>query len=542
MLICDTESSRRAVDAADNVVHAYDMNMQMPDAPLTPEDLSVSSSVPETSFFPVRQQRQYEDGIRSPGKRMHESESVIEGPPLKKPYAVKEADNFRIIHNSDADYNTPATAVSSPLDLMCDETSESRLPSPSLVATSFFPAQQQIVTREFLRGLVLDILKSSRPIKFEETEVDLGGRFEVQTLSTRNQVQSRNIYIQVDPKVPEVIVTDPQPLQFSLRKIIDNAIKFTESGSISITARIGDNDDKVEFCVVDTGCGIDQTAMQGLFKPHFQQDASISRARDGMGLSLFNAKAQIRKSLGGDVTLEHSATNGPRRGSAFLVRLPMSRNPSNDTIVGTPPPSSHSSHRTFFADLNNPLLSTRSPILDGTPIPTIEHDQQPVPEVCVVPPKYAPRKRAAVNANLAAEYPLNILIAEDNPVNRKVAVGSLAKLGYGKDNITVAFDGEEAVSYYQDTLAHPGASRFDIILMDIWMPKMDGYEATMKIKQLAAQAGTTIPTIAVSADITSESRDRAKDVGMDGFLPKPYKVVDFEKLIMEQFSTMEVDG
>jgi CheY-like chemotaxis protein len=151
-------------------------------------------------------------------------------------------------------------------------------------------------------------------------------------------------------------------------------------------------------------------------------------------------------------------------------------------------------------------------------------------------PKESPRKRAAFNPNLAKEYPLNILIAEDNPTNRNVAIGSLNKLGYSKENITVAFDGQEAVNKYEDSLSLPSAQRFNAILMDIWMPNMDGYEATAKIIELAMMNGENTTVVAVTADITEDSVQRAKEVGMRGFIAKPYKVLDIEHLIMEHFT------
>lgn len=150
-------------------------------------------------------------------------------------------------------------------------------------------------------------------------------------------------------------------------------------------------------------------------------------------------------------------------------------------------------------------------------------------------PKQSPKKRAAINPNLGKECPLNILIAEDNAINRNVVIGSLNKLGYSKENITVAFDGREAVKHYEASLSKSSSQRFDIILMDIWMPNMDGYEATANIMELAKMNGERTIIVAVTADITEESVDRAKGAGMQGFLAKPYKVLDIEHLITEHF-------
>jgi CheY-like chemotaxis protein len=149
--------------------------------------------------------------------------------------------------------------------------------------------------------------------------------------------------------------------------------------------------------------------------------------------------------------------------------------------------------------------------------------------------KSAPCKRSDFNPKLASDYPLRILIAEDNAINRNVAIGSLGKLGYDRPNITLAFDGLEAVKQYKASLDRPPAERFNAILMDIWMPNLDGYEATAEIMKLAGSHGEPISIIAVTADITEDSVDRAKASGMHGFLAKPYKVLDLEQLIIEHF-------
>jgi len=158
------------------------------------------------------------------------------------------------------------------------------------------------------------------------------------------------------------------------------------------------------------------------------------------------------------------------------------------------------------------------------------------------PPRQLPlegssRKRTAFNPALANDFPLNILIAEDNAINRNVAIGSLNKLGYKAENITVAFDGLEAVSLYKKSLGTNETRRLNCVLMDIWMPNMDGYEATKRIMELSKEHGEDIKIIAVTADITEDSVERAKSAGMQGFLAKPYKVLDIENLIVEHFQS-----
>lgn len=407
--------------------------------------------------------------------------------------------------------------------------SESTPPNNSAHRT--FPSvahtHQRVSTRGFMRNLVNIALQAAHPTSEVHTETDLGETIEVRNLGSRGEMQKRIIELKIERDVPEVIEADVQHLEFPIQKVINNAIKFTERGSIIVTVRLGTQLQVMEIWVADTGRGITEESKQSLFTPHFQEDASISRARDGLGLSLFNAKAHLRMALGGDVTLERSATDGPSKGSEFVIRLPISSVEAGSSIppfVGIHPqlrqqccrPEPFAGHR---------LSSTPAPPLPSFPItPTRQRSPNP-----------APRKRVAFNRHLAAEYPLDILIAEDNSINREVALGSLNKLGYTKDHVTVAFDGLEAVQHFAASLAKPPDQRFDAILMDIWMPNMDGFEATARILELAKEEGTAPKIIAVTADITGGCVEQAKAFGMQGFLAKPYKVLDIEHLILQHF-------
>lgn len=385
-----------------------------------------------------------------------------------------------------------------------------------------------ISTREFMLNLVKIALRTVHPTSEVHTQTELGETIEVRNLGFRGEMQKRTVHLKVEQDVPEVIVTDVQNLEFPIQKVIDNAIKFTESGNIAITVQLGMQLQVMEIWVADTGRGITEESKMSLFTPHFQEDASISRARDGLGLSLFNAKAHVRMALGGDVTLERSATEGPSKGSEFLIRLPISSTEVGSTeppLVGLLPPLRQQCCRS--EPLHNHILlpAPALPTPTSFPItPTTERSPNP-----------SPRRRVAFNRHLAEEYPLNILVAEDNSINRQVAMGSLNKLGYAKDHITVAFDGIEAVQHYADSLQKPPNQRFDAILMDIWMPNMDGFEATTRILELARGEGAMPKIIAVTADITGGCVDQAKASGMQGFLAKPYKVLDIEHLILQHF-------
>ena len=121
--------------------------------------------------------------------------------------------------------------------------------------------------------------------------------------------------------------------------------------------------------------------------------------------------------------------------------------------------------------------------------------------------------------------PLRILLAEDNAVNQKVAINVLQKRGH---TVTLAVNGREAV-------ALAASKTFDLILMDIQMPEMDGYEATAAIREMEQTTGSHIPIIALTAHAMKSDEDRSIASGMDDFMAKPIHVTELIQKV-EQFS------
>lgn len=118
---------------------------------------------------------------------------------------------------------------------------------------------------------------------------------------------------------------------------------------------------------------------------------------------------------------------------------------------------------------------------------------------------------------------LQILLAEDNLVNQRLATRLLEKQGH---NVFTANNGREAVEAYS-------ARSFDLVLMDIQMPEMDGLEATVRIREQERTTGTRIPIVAVTANVLQSDRDRCFAVGMDGYVPKPIRTEVLFKAIAE---------
>ena len=131
-------------------------------------------------------------------------------------------------------------------------------------------------------------------------------------------------------------------------------------------------------------------------------------------------------------------------------------------------------------------------------------------------------------SDLGVQLPLNILVVDDNAINRRVLVSMLGRLGY--KNITTAFNGNDAVETVRRNALGPATESFDVVLMDLWMPLLDGFQATeviLKMPELERK-----PTIlAVSADITDAALDKAVKSGMKGFVTKPFITRDIARLI-----------
>lgn len=157
------------------------------------------------------------------------------------------------------------------------------------------------------------------------------------------------------------------------------------------------------------------------------------------------------------------------------------------------------------------------------------------------------KKTLTFDRDLAAKHPLTFLVAEDNKINRTLLVSMLSKLGY--TDVYEAENGEEAVHQMSVDRRAQRESPIDVVLMDLWMPTMDGYEATERIFAMEqerrskglpnkddddrARRKRTLNILAVSADITDAALERASEVGMGGFMTKPYKLMDLERLILE---------
>ena len=414
--------------------------------------------------------------------------------------------------------------------------------------------------REVVHVIINECLRvGGRPDSAIAETTDTGELIDVRTRGSDGQIASKMVEWSVDRSVPDEILIDGDIAKL-ISVLFLNALKFTGTGRITCSAKLSTTARYVNITVTDTGSGIPAAFRPYLFKAFSRGDDSITRSSEGLGLGLMVAKGLARR-IGGDLLCVRSDTEGPQRGSEFLLRIPlhpMDGRSRQSTPSRTPTPAGD---RSTPLGLSEPRLLLRarqvSPSRASIVIQTSGGDvaeRSTSPLLPTSPSRQNLRRRSSIrpltfDRNLARKCPLNILVAEDNRINRKLLINMLSKLGYR--TVQEAFDGAEAVRLMRLDRSQKEEDRVDVILMDLWMPNMDGYEATERILAMQQQDEENdddnndredcpsqrtprkrVKILAVTADVTGGALERAKDVGMIGHMTKPYKLIDLQRVIL----------
>jgi PAS domain S-box-containing protein len=280
----------------------------------------------------------------------------------------------------------------------------------------------------------------------------------------------------VEAALPQYVRGDAGRIRQVLTNLVSNAVKFTESGRVEVRARLLSGEERavrIRFEVDDTGIGVPEGAQDRLFQAFSQGDGSMSRKYGGTGLGLAICK-QLVDLMEGEIGVR----SGKGTGSTFWFELCLPRcaaNPRPDAPASGEP---------------------RAPLPAGSP----RSDSK-----AAAPPAVRPE----------------ILIAEDNSLNRTITEHILERLGY---RVSVAANGREAVDLCERV-------SFACVLMDCQMPEMDGFVAAQLLRLREQGSGRRVPIIAITANAMKGDRDKCLAAGMDDYLTKPFGIEQLTRVL-----------
>ncbi|KAL2891015.1 Hybrid signal transduction histidine kinase J [Ceratocystis lukuohia] len=343
------------------------------------------------------------------------------------------------------------------------------------------------------------------------SEIIRAARFTYKDRYRNNQVE-----IIEDIQLPRSlnVMGDPIRLHQVLGNLVSNSAKFTEKGSITIGAKIVSETPTscvLDFWVIDTGMGIEKDVLPQLFQPFSQADNSTSRAHGGSGLGLSICKSLVQTVMGGKISL----TSEHMKGTEVRFRIEFEKFIGPSAVA---PPESATP-----AGLASPPTTSLCPIV-STSAPHI----QPVIESSNVEMLPSPDDNCFPKPNLAmpnttstriSTTDIRVCVAEDNAINRRIAVQFLRRLGYVHidtyENGQLAIDGLQRMASNQ--------TPYHLVLMDVQMPVLDGYSATKKIRLDPVPEIRDVLIIAMTASAIHGDREKCLEAGMNDYLAKPVK-------------------
>lgn len=464
------------------------------------------------------------------------------------------------------------------------------------------------VSSNSLLGIINDILDFSKiesgKMVLERIEFPLRELIAttLKALALRAEQKDIELVYQIDSALPHILLGDPGKLRQVLTNLVGNAIKFSDSGVISVDVNLEDSDEdevKVYFAVTDNGIGIPAEKLEHIFQPFSQADASTTRKYGGTGLGLSISSRLVQSMQGqlqvlseegkgssfffsaifgiGEISVKH-VSDIELQGIHVLV---VDDNAINRKYIGDTlrnwnmePVTANGADEAILAvrqsiEQAHPfdliILDACMPEKDGFGLaaelkqdgllrttkmlmlssagsqddakrcddygisgyvrkPISQNELQFAIESVFKGVSHGAMHYAhlASTTNEQQEKALRVLVAEDNPINQKLARSLLEKWGHEVD---VAENGLLAIAMYK-------RNTYDVILMDMQMPEMGGIEATRKIREME-QSGKRIPIIAMTANAMQGDKERCLEVGMDHYLSKPIKS-DLLRALLDQ--------
>ncbi len=361
--------------------------------------------------------------------------------------------------NMSHEIRTPLTAVLGFADLLLD---------PDLRESDRLNYIQAVRRNgQHLLGLINDVLDLSKlqadKIQVEQVDFSLQQLLHevVSVMQVRAHENDLDFHVVYDTPIPVRICNDPMRIRQILFNLLSNAIKFTSQGSVTLHCGCldpGTKASRLEFAVVDTGIGISEEEIDELFQPFQQANLSTSREYGGTGLGLAICRA-LSEALNGEIQVESRSNEG----SVFRLVL---RQPLEAEVV---------------------MVAEHYESLDQGESASHRHE-------------------------LAQNLSGRILLAEDGLDNQLLISTILRRHGLIVD---IAGDGEQAVARALQALAEE--QPYDLVLMDMQMPRLDGYGATLTLRR----KGYSGPVVALTAHAMAGERERCLTVGCDDYLTKP---------------------
>ncbi len=407
--------------------------------------------------------------LESQTRRVEEKRSELELANLQLQEAHKAAQSAtraksEFLANMSHELRTPMTAILGFTDVLLEGASSENCKPEELNA-------MQTIRRngEYLLGLLNDLLDLSKieadKLDLEQIQcptLDVVGSV-VDLMRVRADAKGLNLVVECRTTIPETITTDPTRLKQILVNLTGNAIKFTETGTVRLALAMESTTagGRLLIDVVDSGIGMTPEQVERLFVPFSQADSSMTRRFGGTGLGLTISR-RMAQMLGGDIAVHETA---PNQGSTFRLSIDP-------------------------GDIANTRMIQVAPSGAGAQ-------------------GSKPTKKAKITFD-----PLNarILLAEDGPDNQVLIRHVLKKFGA---EVTVVENGQQAVEAANAAVAD--GQPFDLILMDMQMPVMDGYEATRNLRA----SGYPHPIVALTAHAMASDRERCLQAGCDEFATKP---------------------
>ncbi|WP_181072554.1 ATP-binding protein [Nonlabens tegetincola] len=357
---------------------------------------------------------------------------------------------------------------------------------------------------EYLLSLIDNILDFNKleanKVELEEIKFDLRKRIAdiVKTLDKQVKDKNNKIVIIHDEAIASSLVGDPVKISQILINLLGNSIKFTSNGTITIKTKLikkSKEKSKILFEVQDTGKGISKDRQEQIFENFTQENIETAREHGGTGLGLAIVKKLVTL-MGSEIKLESEVG----KGSVFSFAIDFN-NPDSNSFVDQ-------------IDSNNTKAPTPTPIaVYGS------HDEVPTPA-----------KTAPILKTETPEFEIlkgkKVLIVEDNKINQMITKKILEQKEFICD---VANNGEEAVAMAR-------ANEYDLILMDIHMPVMDGKRATVEIRKFNSKT----PLLALTAVTLENAQDELIEIGFDDIIPKPFKMDEFFGKIQRAFSNIQI--